>query len=135
MAAWVIAMLEIIWEILQALWDEGSAAVSTVWDAGSDVAMATLDGAVEWFKDDEVEMSSKVAAVTALGYLLAPDATSSVVTRAVDGIGDTVTGVVDTVDGVVSSLWSTTTGKILIVGGALLLYKLFFGEKETVKYV
>lgn len=128
MVAWLLALFQWIFSMLKTLWSSGSNAIKTVWTAGGDAAGAVLTSAVEWFKDDDVNLGKKLAAVAGVGYLVAPDFTSDVLTNAVEGVGDTVTGVVNTTDDVITNFFSTTTGKVVLIGGGLLLATMILKE-------
>lgn len=119
-----IAIITFIINLITKFFSQASDVVGAVWSTGKEIGSAIATSVVDWFKDDDVSATKKVAAVVGAGYVLAPDATSSIVSRVGDGIADVTTTVVDTTDSFFDRIFSSKYSLLWIAAGGYLIYKL-----------
>lgn len=119
-----LAIISFIITLIQKFCTKTASVVGSVWSGVSEVASSVGTSVVDWFKDDEVSTTKKVAAIVGAGYVLAPDATSSVVSKIGEGVADVANTAVDTTESVLDGLFSSKYGWLLVLGGGLLLYKM-----------
>jgi hypothetical protein len=110
------AIIGAIVALFQWLCKSGGETAATTFDTVAKVGGGLLDGAVEWFTDEDTSMASKLTALAALGFVVAPDATNGVLTNVITGVGKTTDTLLKTVDNTVTSFMSSTTGKIVMIG-------------------
>lgn len=98
------------------------------WSAVSEAGQSVLD----WYSDSDTSTFEKVATTYGLSYLVAPKLTTSVTEKLVDAT-NTFTGAVgNVVSNTASTIWDVIkSNPVLFVGAGLLVYKFFFGRKDS----
>jgi hypothetical protein len=118
------AIISAVMAIINWLCNKGGDAASATYSTVKEVGGGIIDGVVGWFTDDTVSTATKIAAITAAGYVIAPGATKTIVGRIGDGIADVGTTLVGATDTVASSIFNTSTIKWILLGvGAWFLLK------------
>lgn len=127
------AIISFIINLITTLFEKGQEAVKFVYDKVSTAASGFADSVVEWFEDDEVSLTEKIAVVTGAAYLVAPETTTDVITSAVEGVGDTAGVIIEETAEVADSFFNSSWMKYLLIAGAAWLgYKMFIDKPDVV---
>jgi hypothetical protein len=122
---WIVTLLIELWDWFK---ENGAETASKTFDVIADVGGGLADSLVDWFNDDDVSFYEKLAGIGGLGFAIAPGFTQDVIDNVIEGVGDTTTKIVKTTDQVATSIFSTTTGKVLIFGGLAFLAVMALGD-------
>lgn len=91
--------------------------VGSLWDGAKSVG----GGIYDWFASDEVSLGTKATAALGAAYLLAPDATTKVISNAADGIANTAGNVAGSTVSVAAGFLSKWWPYLLLGLGVYLL--------------
>lgn len=84
-------------------------------------AIKVVDGFMDWLSDPEVDIKEKAGAVLGIGYVLAPDTTSEVVSRVGEGVSDIANVAVDAADSIAGGIFKSDYIKWILIGFGIYL--------------